>query len=384
MAIDFTLTPDQERIRDEVRKLAEATCSPGARERDSSGDFHWDGWRALGKWGFLGMHIPEDYGGGGQDILTTMSAIEGFGLGCRDGGLSLSVLAHMIICQIPIWLYGTEAQRRAHLPKLTTGEFVGAFALTEPNAGSDAQSIRTTWRRDGDRYVLNGTKTFCTNGPIADRIVVFATSDPKRKAKGFAAFIVEKGMPGFTVGRELDKMGDRSSPTGELVFEDAVVPAANLLGAEGQGWAIALETLNWERALMPVARLGAMQHALEVSIAYAKAREQFGRPIADFQAIQHRLADMKLRVEIGRLLAYKVAWQKQQGVTGTVDASLAKLFLSEAAIANYTDAMRIHGGWGYMREFDVERGLRDAMLGVLGGGTSDIQKMIIARHLLQE
>lgn len=382
--IDFTLTPEQTRIREEVRRLAEAKCSPGARERDVTGEFHWEGWRALAEWGFLGMHIPETYGGGGQDVVTTMAAIEGFGLGCRDGGLSLSVLAHMIIAQIPIWMYGTEEQRQRHLPKLARGEHVGAMALTEPNAGSDAQSIRTTYRRRGDRYVLNGTKTFCTNGPIADRIVVFATRDPSLKARGFAAFIVQKDTPGFTVSRELDKMGDRSSPTGELVFEDAEVPAENLLGVEGQGWAIAMETLNWERALMPVARLGAMEHALETSIRYAKERVQFGRPIADFQAIQHRLADMKMRVEVGRLLAYKVAWQKQNGVQGTVDASIAKLFLSEAAVANYIDALRIHGGWGYMREFDVERGLRDGLLGILGGGTSDIQKLIIARKLLND
>jgi alkylation response protein AidB-like acyl-CoA dehydrogenase len=268
------------------------------------------------------------------------------------------------------------------MPKIASGEWVGAFGLTEPGAGSDAASVRTTATRKGDYYLLNGTKMFITNGPIADVLVVIAITDKEKKAAGISALIVEKGFPGYSVGRELKKMGVKASTTGELVFEDCPVPAQNILRREGEGFLVALGTVEWDRSTLMAPFLGALAYAVDACVKYAKERVQFGRPIASFQAIQHKLADMKVILEATRLLIYRVAWLKDQGkFTNPVEAAAAKLFVGEFGMKAASDAVQIHGGYGLMHEYPVERIFRDAKLGAIGGGTSEIMRLIIARSI---
>jgi len=383
MPLDFSLTDEQKAMRDSCEKFARKEISPGALERDVKGEFHMEGFKKCGEFGMLGLPIPAEYGGGGSDVITFMAAMEGFGRGCKDGGFLLSMSAHVVICAIPIWLFGTEEQKKKYLPKLCAGEHIGAFALTEPDAGSDVQNIRTTAKKKDGKWVLNGTKMFITNGNIADALIVFATVDPKLKAGGITGFLVEKDTPGFSVSKVLDKIGMRTSPTCELVFEDCEIPEENILGDIGQGFAIAMETLGWERSTMSAMAIGGLESVLNQCITYAQERKQFGKPIGSFQAMQHKIADMKVAVEITRLLIYKCAWQKSQGVNDMVFNSIAKLYISEASLKVFHDAIQIHGGYGLMREYEVERGLRDALLGTIGGGTSEIQRMIIGRTLLK-
>lgn len=383
MALDFSLTPEQEAMKESCKKFAEKEISPGALERDIEGKFHLEGFRKCGEFGLLGLPIPQEYGGGGADIITFMAAMEGFGYGCRDGGFNLSLGAHIVICTIPIWLFGTEEQKKKYLPKLCSGEWIGGLALTEPNAGSDVANIQTTAVRKGDKYILNGTKMFITNGPIANVLVTMATVDRSKRAGGITAFIVENTFPGFSVGKHLDKMGMRSSPTSEIIFEDCEVPAENILGKEGQGFMVAMETLGWERSTMTAVSIGGFERLLEKCVQYAQERVQFGKPIGKFQEIQHKIADMKCALEIARLLIYKCAWQKSKGINDMVFNSITKLVISELAVKNALSAIQIHGGYGYMREFEVERGLRDSVLATIGGGTSEIQRSIIARSLLK-
>ena len=380
--MDFEWTFEQRAFRESMRKFAEKEVSPGIVERDKNGEFNWEAWKKAGEFGILGLPIPEKYGGGGADIMTMLAGMEGFGLGCRDAGFYLSLAVHIVIGEIPIWKFGSEEQKSKYLPKMCKGEWIGAYGLSEPDAGSDAISLRTRAVRKGDHYILNGTKMFITNGPIADVVIVFATVDRTKGAKGITAYIVEKGFPGFSVSRELDKMGQRTSPTGELVFEDCIVPLENRLGEEGQGLAILFESLEWERACLLAGTVGQIEYELERCVRYANERVQFGKPIGHFQLIQERLANMKWRLEASRLLVYRAAWMKQQGIPARMEAAIAKLAISETRVANALDAVQIHGGYGYMREFEVERVLRDSIAATIGAGTSEIQKITIARHLL--
>ena len=380
--MDFEWTFEQKTFRESMRKFAEKEVSPGIVERDKNGEFNWEAWRKAGEFGILGLPIPEKYGGGGADIVTMLAGMEGFGLGCRDAGFYLSLAAHIVIGEIPIWKFGSEEQKSKYLPKMCKGEWIGAYGLSEPDAGSDAISLRTRAVKKGDHYILNGTKMFITNGPIADVVIVFATVDRTKGAKGITAYIVEKGFPGFSVSRELDKMGQRTSPTGELVFEDCIVPLENRLGEEGQGLAILYESLEWERACLLAGTVGQIEYELERCVRYANERVQFGKPIGHFQLIQEKLANMKWRLEASRLLVYRAAWMKQQGIPARMEAAIAKLAISETRVANALDAVQIHGGYGYMREFEVERVLRDSIAATIGAGTSEIQKITIARHLL--
>jgi len=384
MALDFTLTPEQEAMKESTRKFAEAELSPGAIERDEKGEFNMEGFRKCGEFGLLGLPIPREYGGSGADVITMMAAMEGLGRGCSDGGFVLSLGAHVVICTIPIWQFGTEEQKKKFLPKLCSGEFIGAFGLTEPNAGSDALNVQTSATKDGDHWVLNGTKMFITNGSIADVVLVIATADKEKKAGGLAAFLVEKGTPGFSCSRELDKMGMRSSPTAELVFEDCRVPDANRVGEVGGGAGVAIGTLGWERGTMIASAIGAQERVIERTVRYAKERVQFGKPIARFQAIAHKLADMKANLEVMRLLVYKSAWLKQNGIDDMAFSAVTKLMVSELGRENNLNALQVHGGYGYMREYEVERWVRDSMLGTIGAGTSEIQRMIISRTLLAD
>jgi alkylation response protein AidB-like acyl-CoA dehydrogenase len=382
MALDFTLTPEQEAMKESARKFAHNELSPGAAERDEKEQFNFEGFKKCGEFGILGLPIPKEYGGSGSDVITMMAAMEGLGRGCTDHGFTMSLGGHICICTIPIWQYGTEAQKKKFLPKLCSGDFIGAFGLTEPNAGSDAMNVQTTAKKDGDNWVLNGTKMFITNGGIADVVLTIATVDRSKRAAGLTAFLVEKGTPGFSCSRELKKMGNRSSPTAELVFEDCVVPDENRLGEVGGGAGITMGTLGWERATMLASSVGMQERVIERCVKYAKERVQFGKPIAQFQAIQHMLAKMKMNLEIIRLLIHKSAWMKDNGIDDMAFSAITKLAVTEFGRENMLNALQIHGGYGYMKEFEIERWVRDSMLGTIAAGSSEIQKMIIARTML--
>jgi len=365
-------------LRGEIIKFARQELNEKLIERDREEEFSREGWEKCARMGIQGLPIPAEYGGGGSDILTTVCALEALGYGCRDNGLLFSINAHMWTSEIPILLFGTEAQKRRYLPKLVGGEWVGNNAMSEPMSGSDAYSMRTHAERKGNRYVLNGSKTFVTNAPIADVLIVFANVDPAKGAAGVSAFLVDKGTPGFTVSRKLQKMGLRTSPMAELAFVDCEVPVENLLGKEGSGQSVFTASMEWERTCILACHLGGMQRIIENCSKYARDRKQFGLPIGKFQSISNKIAEMEVRLETSRLVLYKAAWLKQQGKHALREAAIAKLYVSEACIQTSLDAIQIHGGYGYMTEFELERELRDAVGGTLYSGTSEIQKLIIA------
>ena len=382
--MDFLHTSEQMDFYASVLRFASEVVEPGAHERDVESRFDRQVWDELGAFGILGLPIPEEFGGSGADIVTTCLALEALAEGGQDGGLGLSVGAHITIGTVPIWLHGTDQQKAKYLPKLSSGEFIGAMAITEPEAGSDAGAIKCSARRDGDEWVINGSKIFITNGSIADTVIVIAVTDPDAgPGQGVSAFIVEKGTPGFTLGRDLDKMGTRSSPLSLLHFADCRVHADQMLGAEGAAlWQVAFECFDWERTVMIASSIGGMKAGLDAAVAYSKERVAFGKPIAKHQAIQHKLAEMKAYLDASRLVLYRAAWLKQEGHPHQVEASVAKLFVAEAAMRNAIEATQIFGGYGYIKEYPIERSMRDAKLISIGGGTSEIQKMIIARALL--
>jgi L-prolyl-PCP dehydrogenase len=347
-------------------------------DRDQRSEFSWSGWKKCAGFGIQGLPVPAAFGGGGADALTTVCALEALGYGCRDNGLIFAINAHMWSSEIPLMTYGTDQQKERYLPKLASGEWVGAHAMTEPMSGSDAYSLRTRAERKGDHYVLNGSKTFISNAPIADLMLVFATVDPAKGPRGVSAFLVERGTPGLTVSRELSKMGLRTSPTGEVVLEDCAVPVENLLAKEGAGPTIFTTSMEWERTCILASQLGAMQRVLEAATGYARERRQFGQPILEFPAITAKIADMEVRLETSRLILYKAAWLKRIGKHALREASVAKLYVSEASVKSCLDALQLHGGYGYMTEFQIERELRDALAGTIYSGTTEIQKMIIS------
>lgn len=367
-----------------VYKFAKEKLAPRAEENDAKAEFSWENWRDLASMGLLGLPFPEQYGGSNASPLATSIAMEKVAEAGVDGGTTLGWGAHLILAGVPIWLIGTEAQKEKYLPKLATGEWIGGFGLTEPGSGSDAASMRTTAEKKGDCYILNGSKMFITNGPIGDLFVVFAVTDKKKGNRGISLFIVEKGFPGFSVGNNLKKMGNRTSTTSELYFDNCEVPAENLLGEENAGFVqIGKETMEWERSCMLSPLIGGMQFALDQCIKYAKERKQFGQPIANFQAIQHKLADMKTMVDASRLLIYRVACMKEKSKRAMLEASVSKLFVSESAIKVAYEAVQIFGGYGYIHEYPVERFYRDTRLSTIGAGSSEVQKMIIASELLK-
>ena len=384
--MDFRHSEEQLAFYKSVFDFAAEKVEPGAHARDIEGRFDRDLWAELGGFGLLGLPVPEQYGGSGADIMTTCLALEALAEGGGDAGLGLSVGAHVTIGTVPIWLHGTEEQKQKYLPKLTTGEYIGAMAITEPEAGSDAASIKCRARRDGNEWVLSGSKIFITNGSIADTIIALAVTDPDAgPGQGISAFIVERDTPGFSVGRDLDKMGTRSSPLSLLHFDDCRVPHDSMLGDEGAAlWAVAFECFDWERTVMIASSIGGMKASLSAAVAYAKERVAFGKPIAHQQVIQHKLADMKAQLDAARLLLYRAAWLKQEGLPHQTEASVAKLFVAEAAMRNAVEGTQIFGGYGYIKEYPIERSMRDAKLISIGGGTSEIQKMIVARGLLEE
>jgi alkylation response protein AidB-like acyl-CoA dehydrogenase len=376
--VDFSITPEQEQLYASMKRLAAEVVAPGAAERDKEGRWDPDVWKRLAEAGVAGMPIPEELGGSGGSILDCCLVNEALAEGGHDGGLGLSLGAHWVIGTVPIWLHGSKELQERWLPGLCDGSLIGAWASTEPEAGSDSAAIRTTAVRDGDEFVLNGTKIFITNGPIADVCTVLAKTD-----KGPTAFVIDTTTPGFVVGRELDKMGCRSSPTAEIHLQDCRVPATSILSVEGEAlWRVAFECFDWERTVMMAATIGGMRATIDGAIAYAKQREQFGKPIAHFQVIAHKLAQMEINYQACRNAVYRAAWLKQVGKDHMLEASVAKAMTGTLVVENALEAIQIHGGYGYLKDFPAERALRDAKLTSIGGGTTEIQKMIISRLLL--
>jgi len=381
--MDFRLTEEQELFKKSVIEFAQKEIMPGAAERDDEARFDRDVWDKAAEFGLMGLPFPEEYGGSGASVMDTALAGEALGYGGLDAGFCLSWGAHVVIGGVPIWQLGTEEQKKKYLPKIASGEWISGLGLTEPEAGSDAAGLLTKADKKDGYYVLNGTKTFITNGPTGQVFVILAKTSPEKGSAGITGFIVEKDFPGFSVGKEIHKTGNRSSPTSELILENCEVPAENLLGQEDQGFmGVALATLEWERSVMLAAAIGGQEVQLEQCIKYAKERKQFGRPISSFQSVQNMLADMKMWLETSRWILYKVAWNKDQGIMDPLMASCSKLFITEVALKAARNAIQIHGGYGYTKEYAVERSYRDAQLGVLGGGTSEIQRMIIGRLLV--
>jgi hypothetical protein len=379
--LDLSLSEEQQLLKKTVREFAEAEIGPHAREWDERQEFPREVFTKLGELGLMGVVWPPEYGGAGMATLDYALVIEE--LARVDAGVALSVAAHNSLCSGHIFLAGSEAQKKKYLSRLARGEWVGAWGLTENSAGSDAGGTRTQAVRDGDAWVLNGSKTFITNGRVADVAVVMAVTDRSKGKKGISAFLVERGTRGFRTGRKEDKLGVRSSDTSELVLEDCRIPGENLLGREGMGFVDTLRILDRGRIGIAAFSVGIAQAALEASIAYAKQRKQFGHAIADFQAVQFKIADMAVKVDAARLLTWRAAALRDSGKEHTAESSMAKLYASEAAVEVALEAVQVHGGYGYVKEYPVERYLRDSKLGTIGEGTSEVQRLVIARELLE-
>lgn len=379
--MDFSWTDEQLDLKNAATEFAQRELNEDVIGRDRRGEFSLESWQKCANFGLQGLPFPHEYGGADADILTTILVMEGIGYGCHDNGLMFALNAQMWSVQHPIVEFGSETQKQQYLPGLCDGTLIGAHGMTEPGSGSDAYSLRTRAERRDDGYVLNGTKTFVTNAPHADLAVVFATTDPNLGQWGISAFIVEKGTPGFDLGRDIDKMGLRTAPMGELILQDCFVPEENRLGPEGAGASIFGSSMEWERGSILATNLGVMQRQLDTSVQYARDRQQFGEPIGKFQSVANRIADMKVRLETARLILYNVAWLKAMGKSAALEAAIAKLYLSECFVQSSQDAIRIHGGYGYASDLEIERDLRDSVGGTLYSGTSDIQRVIIAGWL---
>jgi len=368
-------------FRRRIREFAEREIEPRAKELDETGKFPFETIKKLGEMGILGMVVPEEYGGSGYDTLSYSIAVEEISRVC--GSTGITVAAHNSLGLYPIYLFGTEEQKRKYIPPLASGEKLGSFGLTEPEAGSDAAGTKTTAVLDGDHYVINGSKCFITNASVGEVFVFTAVTDKSKGYKGISSFIVEKGMKGFTIGKKENKMGLRGSDTATLIFEDLRLPRENLLGKEGEGFKQFMITLDGGRISIGAMALGIAQGAFEKALEYAKKREQFGQPIAKFQAIQWKLADMATRIEAARHLVYHASLLKDKGERFIKESAMAKLFASEVGRFVTYQAIQIFGGYGYLSEYPVERYFRDVKLCEIGEGTSEIQRLIIARELLR-
>ena len=377
--MQFDLPEDAETLRRAVQEFAEKELNHDLIERDAASTFWREGWQKCADFGILGLPVPEAYGGSGSNLTTTIAAMEALGYGCRDLGLIFSINAHLWTNTIPILQYGTDAQKQRYLPGLCDGRLIGANGASEPEAGSDVFSMKARAERQGDRYVLNGQKTFVTNAQIADVIVAYASTRPGSGQLGVTAFIIERHTPGLVIGKPIHKMGLRTSPMGELFFEDCRVPAENVLGREGGGAACFNCSMEWERGCILAMHLGRMQRQLEQVVAHARERKQSGHPIGRNQSVANRIVDMKVRLEAARPLVYKIGWKKDRGQEAMLEAAVAKLFLSEAATESALDAIQVLGGYGYTTEYEMERDLRDAVGSRLYSGTVEIQRNIIAR-----
>jgi alkylation response protein AidB-like acyl-CoA dehydrogenase len=379
--MDFGWSDEQLAFRDTVVDFAEKNLNDGLDEREPTGTFPRNLWEACAEFGIQGLPFPEEFGGMDADLLTTMLAMEGLGYACKDHGLLFSIHAHMWSVAMPILGFGTDEQKERYLPGLIDGTLVGAHGMSEPDSGSDAFSLRTRADKKGDRYVLNGAKTFVTNAPVADLFLAFASVNREQGMWGVTAFVIERDTPGLSVGQAIGKMGLKTSPMAEVTFTDCEVAVEARVGKEGQGARIFNHSMGWERSCILATDVGAMERQLETSIEYARTRHQFGKPIGSFQLVASKIVDMKLALETSRLLLYRAAWAHAQGHEAGIEAALAKLHISEASVRGALDAIQVHGGYGYTTEFGVERELRNMIGGRLYSGTSEIQRLIIARHL---
>jgi len=379
--MDFAWTEEQTQLREAILKFGRQELKSNLIDLDRTHAFDLEAWRKCATFGIHGLPIPEPYGGHGADVLTTVYALETLGYVCRDNGLVFSINAHMWTCEIPVLTFGTEEQKQKFLPKLCSGEWIGGNAMTEAGSGSDAYSLRMTAERREDRYILNGSKMFVTNGPVADVLVVYANVNPAKGASGVTAFLVERGFSGFSISPKMEKMGLRTSPMAELVLDNCEVPVENRLGKEGTGVALFTLSMEWERSCILASAIGAMDRQLETCVRYARERKQFGKPIGKFQMVADKIVNMKLRLETARLLLYKVAWLRKTQRFVLLEAAMTKLHISESWVESCLDAIQIHGGYGYMTEFEMERELRDSLGSKLYSGTSEIQRLIIAQMM---
>jgi alkylation response protein AidB-like acyl-CoA dehydrogenase len=380
--MEFALTEEQKQIRQSVREFAEAEIAPHVLEWDEGQHFPIELIPKLAELGLMGVIFPEEYGGAGMGYVEYATIIEE--LSRVDGSVGISVAAHNSLCSNHIFSFGTEEQKQKYLVPLARGEHLGAWGLTEPGAGSDASGTRTTAQRQGDSWVVNGSKNFITHAIHADTCVAVAVTDRSKRSKGISAFIFEKGMKGFSPSKKENKLGLRASETASVVFEDCLVPEENLLGEEGLGFVNAMTILDGGRISIAALAVGIAQGAYESALRYSKEREQFGKAISEFQAIQFKLANMATQIDAARLLMYRAAWLKDEGRKVTKESSMAKLFASEMSVNVCEEAIQIHGGYGYTKDYPPEKFWRDAKLCTIGEGTSEIQRIIIAREILQD
>lgn len=379
--MDFAWTPEQEEIYERVRRFAREELAATAAERERSSRFGAEEWGKAAAAGLVGLCISPSYGGGGLDCLTTAKALEALGRGCPDAGFGFAVAAHLLACCVPIDRHGSDAQKDRYLPRLCSGAWIGANAITERDAGSDALALRMRADRTGDEYVLNGEKWFVTNAPVAEVFLVYATTDAERRLFGISAFLVERGAAGLTIGETVAKSGLTTAQMAAVRFDECRVPVRQRLGAEGTGAAIFHESMGWERCCLFALWIGAMERQLTDVIERARTRRQFGRPIGANQAVSHRIADMKLRLEGARLLLYRACWERSCACPSDLSTSMAKLAVSEAFLSSSLDAVRIFGGQGVLRDDGIEGYVRDALPATIYSGTSDMQRELIARSL---
>jgi alkylation response protein AidB-like acyl-CoA dehydrogenase len=379
--MDTDLSEELATLRDQAITFARTALSGSRIEADREERFDRAGWQACADFGVLGMPIPETYGGLGLGLCSLLAVMEGLGFATRDHGLLFSINAHLWTNSIPILKFGTEEQRQRYLPPLSSGALIGANCASEPDAGSDIFSMRTTARRDGEVYVLTGAKTFVTNAPVADVFVTYATLDPRLGATGITAFIVERNTPGLKVGPPFQKMGVRTSPMAEVTFDECRISVGQRLGREGRGVQVFDCSMEWERGCILASCLGSMRRQLDTCVAHARARRQFGQPIGKFQSVANRIVDMKVRLDTCRPLVYRIGRLKDAGHDATQEAAIAKLYVSDCFVKSSLDAIQIFGGYGYMTEQEIERDLRDAIGSGIYSGTSEIQRNIIAASL---
>jgi alkylation response protein AidB-like acyl-CoA dehydrogenase len=379
--LDFQLNDEQQQLKKSVREFAEREIAPHVMEWDEAAKFPMEIVKELGRLGLLGIVFPSEYGGAGMGYIEYVTAIEE--LSRVDGSIGIIVAAHTSLCSNHIYIAGNEEQKHKYISKLATGEWIGAWGLTEPGSGSDAGGARCSAVRKGNCWVLNGTKTFITNGSYADVYVVVAVTDKTNGTHGLSAFVVEKGTKGFRPGKKENKLGLRASDTSELIFEDCEIPMDHLLGKEGDGFIDAMRILDGGRISIAALGLGMAQGAYESALKYSKQRKQFGKAISEFQAIQWKLADMATEIDAARLLTMRAAWLKDNNMKTTLESSMAKLYTSEVAVRAANEAVQIHGGYGFIKDYPAEKFYRDVKLCTIGEGTSEIQRMVIARQLLK-
>src|SRR6201996_8315367 len=378
----FVLTDEQEQLRKEIRDFAAREIAPNVLRWDEASEFPLDVVKKLGEMGLMGAIFPLELGGSGLGYVDYALAVEE--LSAVDGSIGIIVASHNSLCTNHIFVAGNEQQKQKYIPSLASGKWLGAWGLTEPGSGSDAASARTTATRKGDSWVLNGNKTFITNGHYADVSVIIAVTDRSKGTRGLSAFVVEKGTPGFRAGKKEDKLGLRASDTSELIFEDCELPAESLLGSEGQGFIDAMKTLDGGRISIAALGLGMAQGAYEAALKYSKERKQFGKPISEFQAIAFKLADLATQIDAARLLTMRAAAMKDAGMKTTLESSMAKLYTSEVAVRAAEEGVQIHGGYGFIKDYPAEKFYRDVKLCTIGEGTSEIQRLVIARQLLKD